>query len=382
MKTLSISIVALFFLFASCTNKDSDLIIASVFPDTLKVQINEAIQISLHETNVPGVTVGVWIDGHGSYTTSAGTSNIENNAAIETDVHFRVGSITKTFTAIAVLQLVDDNLITLDEPIQTYLPEKNIPRGDEITVRMLGDMTSGLFSYTFDSIFQMKYFGNPYKEWEPDSLLAIAFSHPNLFDPGTEFFYCNTNTVILGLLIEKITGNSVNQVFEERIFKPLSMDNTEWPKGSFMPQPYSHGYSMQTLDGLMADATYWNPSWAFTAGQLISNIYDLQKHIESISTGSLISTKMYEEQRQWTIIPSKGKYGFGIAEMNGWLGHTGSIPGYNTIMYKNKEQGVTLIINVNSDIQIMNEGSPVDTFFQNIAKVVTPNNTPFVNSNM
>jgi len=376
---LKLLITLLMFIVVSCTNKDSDLIIVDTFPNSLKVKIDEAIQKSLIETNAPGVTAGIWIDNSGNYTTSAGVSNIANNALMETDMHFRIGSITKTFTAIAVLQLVDDNLITLDEPIQTYLPEKNIPRGDEITVRMLGNMTSGLFSYTFDSIFQLDYFGNPNKEWIPDSLLARAFSHPNLFDPGTDFFYCNTNTVILGLLLEKMTGKNIAQVFEERIFTPLSLNNTIWPGGSFLPEPYSHGYTMQTLDGLMADAAYWNPSWAFTAGQLISNIYDLKTHIESISTGSLISEEMYEEQRQWIVIPTKGSYGFGIAEMNGWLGHTGSIPGYNTIMYKNKEEGVTIVLNVNSDIHTIGGGSPANIFFQHLAEVLTPGNTPFNN---
>ena len=376
---LKLLITFLVLIIVSCTNKDSDLIIADAFPDSLKVKIDEAIQQSLIETNAPGVTVGIWIDDLGSYSTSAGISNIMNNALMETNMHFRVGSITKTFTAIAVLQLVDDNLISLDEPIQSYLPEKNIPRGDEITVRMLGNMTSGLFSYTFDSIFQLEYFGNPNKEWLPDSLLARAFSHPNLFDPGTDFYYCNTNTVILGLLLEKMTNKTVAQVFEDRIFKPLSLNNTTWPWGSFLPQPYSHGYTMQTLDGLMADATYWNPSWSFTAGQLISNIDDLKIHIESISTGSLISEEMYEEQRQWIVIPSKGSYGFGIAEMNGWLGHTGSIPGYNTIMYKNKEQGVTIVLNVNSDIHTVNGDAPANIFFQHLAEVLTPDKTPFQN---
>ena len=367
----------LFFLIVStsCTRKEESSIVP-LFPNTLKVQIDETISETLGITNVPGVIAGVWIDGIGYYCTSAGISNIITHEAMETDFNFRIGSITKTFTAILVLQIADEGLIELDEPIQTYLPEKNIPRGDEITIRMLGDMTSGLFSYTFDSIFGSIFLENPNKVWLPDSLLARAFSHPNLFDPGTEFFYCNTNTVILGLLIEKLTGKPVSEVIEDRILVPLAMNNTLWPHGSFLPSPYPHGYTCQTIDGKMADATYWNPSWAYTAGQLISNIFDLKKHIESVARGGLISAEMFDEQQQWIDLPPKGKYGFGLTYKNGWVGHNGSLPGFNTAMYRHEEAGVTIVINVNSDIHESTEMEPASMFFQRIVQVVAPEYPP------
>ena len=377
MRKVVISLFAIFFVFISCTNKNRD--VEPIFPESLKVAIDESIHEILVQTGVPGVIAGVWIDKQGSYTTAVGLSNVADSEPMETGFHFRVGSVTKTFTAIAVLQLVDENLIALDEPIQTYLPEKNIPRGDEITIRMLGNMTSGLFSYSFDSIFQVEFIDNPEKQWSPDSLLERAFCHPNLFDPGTEYFYCNTNTIILGLLVEKITDKLIMQVFEEKIFNPLSLNNTVWPVDLTIPSPYSNGYTNQTIDGQVVNATHWSPSWAFTAGQLISNIFDLRANIESISEGTLISTKMLKEQQTWYNMPVKGKYGFGIAMVNGWLGHNGSIPGYNTAMYRNNEEGVTIIVGVNSDIHQGNELEPANQFFQGIAEVITPENTPFGN---
>jgi len=169
------------------------------------------------------------------------------------------------------------------------------------------------------------------------------------------------------------------QVFEEKIFNPLSLNNTVWPVDLTIPSPYSNGYTNQTIDGQVVNATHWSPSWAFTAGQLISNIFDLRANIESISEGTLISTKMLKEQQTWYNMPVKGKYGFGIAMVNGWLGHNGSIPGYNTAMYRNNEEGVTIIVGVNSDIHQGNELEPANQFFQGIAEVITPENTPFGN---
>ncbi|MEN8224003.1 MAG: serine hydrolase domain-containing protein [Bacteroidota bacterium] len=359
----------IFVILNSCAKHDEP-IKQALFPKAYKVQIDEMISETLESTNVPGVILGVWIDGVGEYCISEGTSNITTNDPMETDFHFRVGSVTKTFTGLAVLMLADEGLIDLDEPVQTYLPDKNIPRGDEITVRMLGDMTSGLYSYTYDSIFGAEFLNNPDKVWYPDSLLALAFRNENLFDPGTDFFYCNTNTIILGLLVEKISNKTIPDFLKEKILMPLELANTYWPHGSFIPPSYAHGYTVQTIDGHMADATYWNPSWAFTAGQLISTIKDLRTHIESLAKGGLISEEMLREQQQWIVIPNKGKYGFGISNKNGWLGHIGSIPGYNTAMYRHEAAGVTIVINVNSDIHQQTEPYPVVVFAQRLVAIV------------
>jgi len=126
MRKVVISLFAIFFVFYYHVQiKITD--VEPIFPESLKVAIDESIHEILVQTGVPGVIAGVWIDKQGSYTTAVGVSNVADSEPMETGFHFRVGSVTKTFTAIAVLQLVDENLIALDEPIQTYLPEKIFP---------------------------------------------------------------------------------------------------------------------------------------------------------------------------------------------------------------------------------------------------------------
>lgn len=362
---------------SSCSREDhpgpdnpSDL------PRSLTARIDSAILKTLAATNAPGVIAGVWIEGEGSYVTAAGVANIATNEQMEKNMHFRIGSVTKTFTGLCVLTLADDSLINLDTPISVYLPEKNIPRGDEITVRMLGNMTSGLFNYSYDSAFSAQFTSDLAKHWDPDTLISFAFTHPNLFDPGTQFFYANTNTVILGLLIEKITGKPVWEVFQERIFGPLKLKNTSWPQGLFLPIPYSHGYSRQTPDGQVGDATYYNPSWCFTAGQLISDVCDLNTHIQAIVRGTLLSPAMHQEQQQWFPLPDDEAYGFGLGYVKGWLGHTGEVPGYNTAMYHLASQKVTIVVHVNSDIAGSDGKNPAPKFWRAIAAVVTPDHIP------
>lgn len=361
----------------SCGKDDyTDLRTETDLPSSLTRRIDSAILKTLEATNSPGVIAGVWIEGQGSYVTSAGVANIATNEPMDKNMHFRIGSVTKTFTGICVLTLADDSLINLDTPISAYLPEKNIPRGDEITVRMLGNMTSGLFNYSYDSIFGAEYTADLSKTWDPDTLLFFAFRHPNLFDPGTQFYYANTNTVILGLLIEKITGKPVWEVFQERIFDPLKLNNTSWPQGLFLPVPYTHGYTRQTPDGSMGDATYYNPSWCFTAGQLISNIYDLHTHIRSVVNGNLLSPAMHQEQEQWFGLPGNEGYGFGLGNVKGWLGHTGEVPGFNTAMYCLESEKVTIVVHVNSDIPGNDGQNPAAKFWKAIAGVVTPDHLP------
>jgi D-alanyl-D-alanine carboxypeptidase len=145
-----------------------------------------------------------------------------------------------------------------------------------------------------------------------------------------------------------------------------------------MPALYAHGITEQTLDGKQADATHRNPSWAFTAGQLISTVDDLKVWAKSYTTGSLLSPEMQKQRLTYvTFSPNtdRKKYGLGIGNDHGWLGHSGELPGYNTGAYYLPEKDATFVIMVNSDIAT--DGvNPVPAFVKALAQVVTPENVP------
>ncbi len=241
----------------------------------LTAKLDEAVQRTLRETNVPGVTVGVWMPGKGRYVRSFGVADKRTGAPMTDDLNMRIGSETKPFTVTALLELVDNGLIGLDDPIAKYID--GVPDGEHITLRELAEMRSGLFSYTGDDDFVRALLTDPRRPFTPEELLAYGFKHPNLFAPGARFDYSNSNLVLLGLVVEKIGRMSLADFIRDRVTRPLGLDRTFLPTGAEFPRPHAHGYTDQTLSGDIEDATHWDPSWAWAAGAMISDLSDMRR---------------------------------------------------------------------------------------------------------
>jgi D-alanyl-D-alanine carboxypeptidase len=329
------------------------------------------------ENAVPGCVVGIWIPGEGTWIQARGVSDRQTQAPMPPDAHFRIGSITKTFTVTALLQLAEERKLGLDDPVANYLPF--VPDGARITLRMLANMTSGLYPFTFDEAWERELATNRERVWTPRELVEVGFQHPPQFAPGQGWEYCNSNTVLLGMVIEKVTGQELAAVFQERIFQPLGLRNTLLPTTPALPAPFAHGYTEQTLDGKQADATFQDMSWAWATGNLISDLGDLRRYAKAVATGEgLISPSMQQQRLTWVTLPpntDRLKYGMGIGSSSGWLGHTGGLPGYNVTMYYLPERDATLVVMVNSDIPTKG-AAPAPALFEALARVVTPENVP------
>ncbi|PWK80856.1 beta-lactamase [Lentzea atacamensis] len=170
---------------------------------------------------------------------------------------FRAGSIAKTFTATVVLQLAGEGAVSLDAPVDRYLPGLVDQR---ITVRQLLQMTSGLYNYTDSIRFDPQGF-EPirFRSWAPAELVAIPTGKPLQAEPGTKYEHNNTNYVVLGLLIGKTTGRARERSVEQRILKPLHLNETTLPGNSAeIRGPHAHSYGL--VDGKTVDTTRWNPS--------------------------------------------------------------------------------------------------------------------------
>jgi D-alanyl-D-alanine carboxypeptidase len=298
-----------------------------------------------------------------------GVSNLVTNEPMNINNYFRIGSITKTFVSEAVLILADENKIDVNKPITFYLPDLKIPSGDKITIRMLANMTSGLPEYTSDYNFlSLVYNSLGQTVFTPEELLNIAFMLPMQFEPGTNYSYCNTNYILLGLLIKKVTGKSAADILNEKIFIPLGMKNTFWPNTRYLPYPYTHGYTYDVANSF-TDVTNWNPSWAYSAGCLISNFSDLKIWAKEMYDCKLLSDKMKIERFTWrdANAPNIKYSGFGIEKVFDWIGKSGSIPGYNTEVWYNPIKKITIIINTNTW-----EGDPADVVFESFVNILTP----------
>jgi len=263
--------------------------------------LDKAIPAAMTRASIPGAIVGVWQDGREPYVRAFGVRDTATGQPMTTDLYMRIGSTTKTFTVTAILMLVDQGKIGLDDPVDRYV--KGVPGGNQITLRQLAAMRSGLYDYSEDTKLQM--IENPGRQWTPRELLEIAFRHPPVFPPGSKFDYNNTNTVLLGQVVENVSGESIGSFIEKTILKPEGLTHTVYPVGAEVSSPHAHGY-FKMPDGKVVDATDWNPSWGGAAGQMISTLDDMRVWARDLATGKLISPAMKLEREKFLPAPEEG----------------------------------------------------------------------------
>ncbi|WP_018351773.1 serine hydrolase domain-containing protein [Longispora albida] len=327
------------------------------------------LQKLLTEMKVPGAVVMITSKEKGDWTATFGTRSIGGGAAMGAGDHFRVGSNTKTMTGTVILQLVQEGKLALNDPIAKY--RQDVPGGDKITIAQLLDMRSGLYNYSEDPAFNAELDKNPGRVWQPAELVTIGLAKPPYFPPGEGFHYSNTNTVLLGLLAEQLTGGKLADEFQKRIFGKLGLKGTSLPAldDRKIPDPHPQGYmfgtNIETLEDaalpaaqqsaaaagtlLPSDHTDDNPSWAWAAGGAISTAGDLQRYVKALIDGELLNAEL-QKTRIDSIRPSdpsnpnSAGYGLGIAKFGPLVGHDGQMPGFNSFMARDKDKDVTVIV--------------------------------------
>lgn len=337
---------------------------------SLAAKLDRTIADVRKQAGIPGVVVGLWMPGKGSYVHADGVADKVTGEPMSADTRIRIGSETKTFTVTALLQLVDDKLVKLDDPISRYVP--GVRDGDRITLRQLAGMRSGLFPYTADADFVHDLLSDPYRSFTPRGVLAYGMKHKNTFKPDAQFQYSNSNLVLLGLVIEKVTGQKLRQVIHERVLRPAHLRNTLFPTGAEFPEPHARGYTDQTLSGETEDSTDWNPSWGWAAGAMISDLHDLRRWAKTVATGELLSpaTQAQRLRTRPTGFPGLG-YGLGIFDANGWIGHNGSLPGYETVTVYLPSQKATMVIMINTD-SLSGGQEPSTLLARAVTQIATP----------
>ena len=340
--------------------------------------VSASVEQTMKDNVIPGAVVLISSKDQGEWTGTFGTRTWGTDEPMQAGDHFRIGSNTKTMTSTVILQLVQEGKLSLDDPISTYVP--GVPGGDGITIADLSEMRSGLYSYSFDPGFNNTLDQEPQKVWTPQELLDIAFSHPQNGPPAQEFNYSNTNIILLGMVIEKLTGMTASEAFQERIFTPLGLKDTSLPLNSDLPNPHPQGYSFGSntstintyalpaaaqplaLDGrlLPNNETMANPSWAWTAGGAISTVQDMKTYVEALVDGGLLDAatqKIRMDSIQGSGAGSTAGYGLGIAQFDKLYGHDGQIPGFMTFMGHDPESGLTIVIATNLATIPNGEGS-------------------------
>ncbi|MBG9855769.1 serine hydrolase domain-containing protein [Bacillus wiedmannii] len=285
---------------------------------------------------IPSVIAGGLKDGkRWSYAT--GTASYEMPRPVEPNFSFRIGSITKTFTASVVLQLAEEKQLNLDDTVEKWLPgvvKGNGYDGSKITIRQLLNHTSGIAAYTDLDMRDITLPQNPFRYYSTDELISLALAKPSVFAPGEGWDYSNTNTVIAGEIIRKVTGDTYAEQIRKRFIEPLGLKETfVMEASSHIPGKHANGYNMDR-SGRLYDLTEINQSWANAAGDMVSTVKDLTTFFSALLGGKLLNQELMDQM--FTTVDSPiGKVGLGVYEDKtpdgqSYWGHAGGTFGFET----------------------------------------------------
>ncbi|MFC8200115.1 serine hydrolase domain-containing protein [Streptomyces sp. NPDC057298] len=290
------------------------------------------------------------IDDRGTvHKVAEGVADKRTGRAISTADRFRVGSVTKSFSAVVLLQLVDEGALALDTSVNTYLP--GLLPDDNITVRHVLSHRSGLYDYTND-MFEHTVPGFEAvrnKVFSYQDLVDLSLKQPLGNAPGAAYSYSNTNFVVAGMLIEKLTGKPVRSAYQSRIIKPLGLKDTFYVHpGTAVPGKHARGYLTPDEAGApLVDSTEQTVSWAQSAGAVISSTRDLNTFFSALLGGDLTSAEQLAQMQQWVPVNSTQGYGLGLRRRDlscgvSVYGHTGTVQGYYTYSFTSKGGGRTV----------------------------------------
>ena len=323
--------------------------------------LREVLRTALTQ-GAPGAVARV--DDNGTvHDVAEGIADKATGRAIDNADRFRAGSVTKTFSAVVLLQLVDEGLLGLDTSVNTYLP--GLLPDNRITVRHVLSHRSGLYDYT-NTMFARTVPGFEAvrnKVFSYQELVDLSLKQPLGNAPGAAYSYSNTNFVVAGMLIEQLTGTSVGSAYESRVFKPLGLRDTSYvhPDATIEGR-HANGYLTPDEAGApLVDSTEQTASWAQSAGAVISSTRDLDTFFSALLRGELTSAAQLAQMQQWVPVNSTQGYGLGLRRRDlscgvSVYGHTGTVQGYYTYAFTSKDGGrtVTALANTSNNGTVLN----------------------------
>jgi D-alanyl-D-alanine carboxypeptidase len=298
---------------------------------------------------------------------AAGVARLRPRLTMNVGDRYRIASVTKSFVAAVVLQLVAERRLRLSDPVGRWLPGL-VPNGRSITIRELLNHTSGLFDYDEDRAWVESRIEHPERIWSPRELIAISTRHRPVFRPGTDWSYSNTNYVVLGLVVEAVTGTSLERQLRDRISRPLMLSATSYPTRTALTGRAAHGYlgaapGLPIPAGQLLDVTSIVSPSAWGAGQIVSNAADVTRFFAALLGGRLLrraeltamKTRVKGVHRRLGVqVAYAAPYGLGIAiehtPCGTAYGHDGEVPGYRNIVWAAADgrRVATVMVNIQS----------------------------------
>ncbi|QDP96044.1 beta-lactamase family protein [Microlunatus elymi] len=321
----------------------------------LRAELGKLVEVD----RIPGAAAVVSQDGRPVRRAAAGLADIPAGRRMRADDRFRIASVTKTFVATVVLELVQEHRLALDQPIAGLLREP-VPNADKITVRELLNHSSGLFDYSYATGF------DPGADYTPAQLIAMAVQHPPYFAPGTGFFYSSTNYIVLGEVVRQLTGHSIAYEVHSRLIDRLGLRGTSFPSTATPVPRQARGYAfaspLPSDRGPAVDVTTrTSASAAGAAAAMVGTAGDADRFLAALLGGRLLSRSLLAQMKE----PTPGSVAFftaaGLPGMSYGLGlmigstscgtvygSMGDIDGYATSVLQLHRRQVALFLNTNS----------------------------------
>lgn len=318
--------------------------------DATAATLERVARQAMDTYHLKALIVRVTQDGREVYTDALGESM--TGVPATTDMHFRNGAFAFTYIGQTFARLADEKKLSLDDPLSTWLPE--LPRSRQITVRQLLNMTSGYADYVYLPRVGRAVQRNPFRQWNSDQLIRLGVTAPMDFAPGTNWGYSHTNYVILGRVLEKITGKSTAEVLQDYVLGPMGLTGTSSNGNTpAVPEPVLHTFTSERRGYLEVprrlpfyeEATFWNPSWTTAPGAVMtSTIRDVTTSMEIVGSGSQVSPDMYQQQVGQNLVGFGKKdptgacqscrpnttafsYGLGVVLLGPWITQTMNFAG-------------------------------------------------------
>jgi CubicO group peptidase (beta-lactamase class C family) len=362
--------------------------------------IENIVRSSMAANHLKAAIVQVRSNGTEVYTGAFGDSM--TGVPATPDMHFRNGAMAFSYMATLLLELVDQKKVTLESKLSAYFP--SLPRADRITLRNLAQMTSGYADYVYQPETSLAVYRDPFRQWTPEELMQIGVSKPMEFAPGANWGYSHANYVILGRVLEKITGMPLVDAIRQYVLEPMGLKQTGALTTPEIPQPVLHAFSSERRDVLgvkpgvpfYEEATFWNPSWTTAEGAVeTTDISDLAVSIEAVATGKLLSPASSAAQ----IVPSligfghtqagcsacgentaAFNYGLGVIITGNWIGQTLGFAGASGIAGYLPAQKLTIAVEATNGPAAYddkgNAGLGAVAVFRAIAGALAPNTVP------
>ncbi len=325
----------------------------------------DAMDAEVRQAGAPGV-LGQAEDGGGVWNGASGVGDRRTDRPRLAQDRFRIGSLTKPFVAAVLLQLESEGKLDLDDTVERWLPGTLRGHGNDgrhTTLRQLLSHRSGVYDFTADPGVSRTYFGprfrtSRYDTHSPAALVRTATAHPPSFAPGTEWRYSNTNYVLAGMVVEKVTGHSYAHEIERRLIRPLALRDTSLPGTSAeIPGPHGRAYSTLSTAGpgtRVRDVTTLDPSLAGASGEMISSTGDLIRFMRALLGGEVLPPGQLNEMK--TTVPADGgdRYGLGLTRQRlscgttVW-GHEGTIQGSRSSAVTTTDGSHAAAFNINGD---------------------------------